>query len=89
MKRKKLVAGNWKMNLEESEAIKLANEVKAARGEFSCDVALIPSFLFITDVKHIIYASGIHLGAQNCSIFEIMPVLKLPSKNKIKYIYNF
>lgn len=70
MKRKKLVAGNWKMNLEESEAIKLANEVKAARGEFSCDVALIPSFLFITDVKHIIYASGIHLGAQNCSIFE-------------------
>jgi triosephosphate isomerase len=70
MKRKKLVAGNWKMNLGESEAIKLANEVKAARGSFGCDVVLIPSFLFITDVKHIIYASGIHLGAQDCSIFE-------------------
>jgi len=70
MKRKKIVAGNWKMNLQESDAIKLANEVKAARGNFNCDVVLIPSFLFVTDVKHIIYASGIHLGAQNCSIFE-------------------
>jgi triosephosphate isomerase len=58
------------MNLSESEAIQLANEVKAARGSFNCDVILIPSSLFITDVKHIIYASGIHLGAQDCSIFE-------------------
>ena len=70
MKRKKLVAGNWKMNLEINEAIQLANDIKAARGSFNCDVLLIPSFLFIADVKHIVYATGIHLGAQNCSIYE-------------------
>jgi len=70
MKRKKIVAANWKMNLEINEAIQLANEVKAARGSFNCEVVLLPSFLFIADVKHIVYASGIHLGAQNCSIFE-------------------
>ncbi len=70
MKRKKLVAGNWKMNLEIGEAIKLATDIKEARAKFACDVLLIPSFLYIADVKHMIYASGIHLGAQNCSLFE-------------------
>ena len=70
MKRKKLVAGNWKMNLEISEAIKLANDIKTARANFHCDVLLIPSFLFIAEVKHIVYATGIHLGAQNCSLYE-------------------
>ena len=70
MKRKKLVAGNWKMNLDIAEAIKLAGDIKAARGNFGCDVLLIPSYLFIAEVKHIVYATGIHLGAQNCSLFE-------------------
>ena len=70
MKRKKLVAGNWKMNLEIGEAIKLATEVKEARADFKCDVALIPSYVYIAEVKHIIYATGLHLGAQNCSIHE-------------------
>ena len=70
MKRKKLVAGNWKMNLEIGEAIKLATDIKEARAKFACDVLLIPSFLYIADVKHMIYASGIHLGAQDCSLFE-------------------
>jgi len=58
------------MNLEINEAIKLANELKAARASFKCDVLLIPSFLFIADVKHIVYATGIYLGAQNCSVYE-------------------
>ena len=58
------------MNLEIGEAIKLATDIKEARAKFACDVLLIPSFLYIADVKHMIYASGIHLGAQNCSLFE-------------------
>ena len=70
MKRKKLVAGNWKMNLEIAEAIKLATGVKDARASFKCDVALIPSYVYIAEVKHIIYATCIHLGAQDCSIHE-------------------
>jgi triosephosphate isomerase len=42
MKRKKLIAGNWKMNLEIAEATKLATSIKDARASFKCDVALIP-----------------------------------------------
>lgn len=70
MKRRKLVAGNWKMNLDVSDAIHLVNDIKAARASFTCDVMVIPSFLFITEVKHVIYGSGIHIGAQNCSLHE-------------------
>lgn len=70
MRRKKLVAGNWKMNLDIAEAVKLATAIKDARASFKCDVALIPSYVFIAEVKHIIFASGLHLGAQNCSIYE-------------------
>ena len=58
------------MNLDIAEAIKLATTIKDARASFKCDVALIPSFVFIADIKHIIYASGVHLGAQDCSIHD-------------------
>ena len=58
------------MNLDIAEAIKLATAVKDARASFKCDVALIPSYVFIAEVKHIIYATGLHLGAQDCSIHE-------------------
>ena len=58
------------MNIEIADAIKLATGVKDARATFKCDVALIPSYVYIAEVKHIIYATGLHLGAQDCSVHE-------------------
>ena len=58
------------MNLEIAEATKLATSIKDARASFKCDVALIPSYVFIAEVKHLIYATGVHLGAQDCSIHD-------------------
>lgn len=70
MKRRKLVAGNWKMNLDLQGAAALATELNKHTGEFHCDVALFPSFVFIHEVQQILKHSKIKLGAQNCSDAE-------------------
>ena len=68
--RKKIVAGNWKMNLNMTEAIHLATSVCAHLKEepSDVDVVMIPSFTFITEVRKIIAQQpAIFVGAQNCS----------------------
>lgn len=68
MARKKIVAGNWKLNktLEESKA--LANDIQALAGEIPSDVTMIvnPTFVNLTAVKEIIGNGPVKLGAQNC-----------------------
>ncbi|MBS1611920.1 MAG: triose-phosphate isomerase [Bacteroidetes bacterium] len=70
MKRKKFVAGNWKMNLDLEGAKALATELNAHTGEFHCDVALFPSYVFLAEVQHTLKHSKIRLGAQNLSYSE-------------------
>jgi triosephosphate isomerase len=65
--RKKMVAGNWKMNLDMHAAIQLARDVKAAEHSFKCEVVLIPSFIFLEGVNGVIKTSKVRIGAQNCS----------------------
>jgi triosephosphate isomerase (TIM) len=72
--RKKIVAGNWKMNKTFEEANILASEVKGMiEGEVKGDVVIIlctPS-LFLLSVKNILGKnSRIFVGAQNCSEYE-------------------
>lgn len=68
--RKKIVAGNWKMNktLEEGQA--LTSEVKhMAEDELQDDVQLIlcPPFIHLSTLHGMLKGSSIGLGAQNCS----------------------
>lgn len=68
MTRKKIVAGNWKMNKTLQEAQSLVKQITNQVNEFD-DVTkiIIPSFPFLTSVKeNITNQTNFHLGAQNC-----------------------
>jgi triosephosphate isomerase (TIM) len=69
--RKKIVAGNWKMNLTLEEGQKLTSEiVNMVKDERSKDVTVIlnPPFVNIPSVKKLIGdVPGLFVGAQNCS----------------------
>lgn len=70
MIRRKIVAGNWKMNLTQSEAAKLAAEVCKDGVHYPCQVILIPSFPYLAGVKQALTGSTVQIGAQNCSSKE-------------------
>lgn len=69
--RKKIVAGNWKMNLNLEEGQKLTSEiVNMLRDEKENDVTVVinPPFVHLYTVKKLIGDnSQVFLGAQNCS----------------------
>jgi len=67
MARKKIVAGNWKMNTTLQEGINLAKEVNLKADKKDVVVVLCTPFIHLTEVKKIISKPGIFLGAQNCS----------------------
>jgi triosephosphate isomerase len=70
--RKKLVAGNWKMNGLRSDGLALATElarrVRVATGaeQLSCDLLICPPATLLGPVHDAIAGSGIHLGGQDC-----------------------
>ena len=67
MPRKKLVAGNWKMNTTRAEAEALAAAVAAGVGPApAADVALCPPFPWLTAVADVLKGSGVAVGGQNC-----------------------
>jgi len=67
--RKKIVAGNWKMNTSLEEGIALAKsineEVKASKEDIG--VIIAPPFTHLTSVKEVINTERICLAAQNCA----------------------
>jgi triosephosphate isomerase len=67
MSRKPIVAANWKMNLDRSEAIALATEIAAAQLPERPQVVVCPPFPWLDAVKQVIEGSAINLGAQDCS----------------------
>ena len=70
-KRKKIVAGNWKMNLSLLEAFALASEINAmVNDEVIHDVTVIiaPPFPYLQSVRQLTKDNPkIHTAAQNCS----------------------
>ncbi len=70
MSRKKIVAGNWKMNLSSHEALGLADDLVASGQDFDCHVIVIPSFIYLSEVQQAISGSVFRIGAQNCSAHE-------------------
>lgn len=67
--RKKIVAGNWKMNTTVAEGVELAKAVSAKAPEVPSSVKLIiaPPFTHLVPVADAIKGSGIGLSAQNCA----------------------
>ena len=67
--RKKIVAGNWKMNKNLQEGVALATELKEmlAAEKPNCDVVICTPFIHLASVAGIIDQSVIGLGAENCA----------------------
>src|SRR3954468_17986034 len=67
--RKKIVAGNWKMNLNYAEAMALTDAVVDSSDESAdCEVILAPPFIYLHDlVSRIQGRPFFSVAAQNCS----------------------
>lgn len=66
MKRKKVIAGNWKLHKSNSEARQLANQIKIRSTNIkNVDIILCPPFTALTVVHEVVKGTSIGLGAQN------------------------
>ena len=68
--RKKIVAGNWKMNMDLSEGIALAtgiNKQYKATPLEGKEVIICPPFIHLAMVSCLVNAPGLSAGAQNCN----------------------
>jgi triosephosphate isomerase len=66
MHRKKLIAGNWKMNKTAADAATLAQDIVAAAGRNTdVDIVVCPPFTALETVGKIVDGSSLKLGAQN------------------------
>ena len=66
-KRTKIVAANWKMNLDFDEAAQWLSEVSQTVDSVDSEVYVFPSFIMIGDLMDIYEGDKILFGAQNCS----------------------
>ncbi len=66
--RKKIVAGNWKMNKNFQEGVELAMSIQQRLNNYdgNCLVVLIPPFVHITKIRELIHHPKIKVGGQNC-----------------------
>ncbi|MBR5898848.1 MAG: triose-phosphate isomerase [Muribaculaceae bacterium] len=67
--RKKIVAGNWKMNTNLQEGVALAEKVnEALKGVTpNCDVVIAVPFTHLASVNAVIDSAKLGLGAENCA----------------------
>ena len=63
--RKKIIAGNWKMNYTITEADNFVNEIKDRINTDEVDVVICPNNICLERVSDIIEGTNIKLGAQN------------------------
>ena len=67
--RKKIVAGNWKMNMNLQEGVALAKELNGMleADKPACDVIICTPFIHLASVANELNAEIIGLGAENCA----------------------
>lgn len=67
--RKKIVAGNWKMNTNLQEGVALAKEVNEALKDATpkCDVVIAVPFTHLASINAVIDSTKLGLGAENCA----------------------
>ncbi|MFA6845273.1 MAG: triose-phosphate isomerase [Sphaerochaetaceae bacterium] len=68
--RKPYIAGNWKMNLTPSEAVRFAKELVVALKGCDTKVMIAPSFVCLPAVVQAVKGSGIIVAAQNMNDHE-------------------
>ena len=64
--RRAVIAGNWKMNQNRSEAKALVEELKPLVTGVDCEVVLCVPFTDLETVGAAVKGSAIALGAKNC-----------------------
>lgn len=65
MARKKIIAGNWKMNMTPSEAVELVNTLKPLVATEDADVVFCVPAIDIIPVVQAVEGSNIQVGAEN------------------------
>ena len=65
MARKKIIAGNWKMNMTPTEAVALVNELKPLVANDEVDVVFCVPAIDIIPAMEAAKGSNIHIGAEN------------------------
>ncbi|HOG23967.1 MAG: Bifunctional PGK [Candidatus Omnitrophica bacterium ADurb.Bin292] len=66
MKKKPLIAGNWKMYKTASEAVTLVQTLKAAvHPVMNVEIVICPPFIALSEVSKVLTDTPIELGAQN------------------------
>ena len=67
--RKKIVAGNWKMNMNLQDGVALAKEINEALAQDkpNCDVIICTPFIHLASVAQVLDAKTVGLGAENCA----------------------
>ena len=67
--RKKIVAGNWKMNMNLQDGIALAKELNEAlvADKPNCDVVICTPFIHLASVAQFLDQDIVGLGAENCA----------------------
>ncbi len=68
--RKKIVAGNWKMNMNLSEGLQLAGEINKyfqIHPSKTAEAVLCTPFIHLAGVSEILKSGKVSLGAQNCA----------------------
>ncbi len=70
MSRKKIIAGNWKMNLTPSEAKEFVTNLKSKINTDKCDVVLCVPAIDIPVVLDTVKGTNIEVGAQNMHFEE-------------------
>ena len=67
--RKKIVAGNWKMNINLQDGVALAKEINEALAadKPNCDVVICTPFIHLASVAQVLDSEIVGLGAENCA----------------------
>lgn len=67
--RKKIVAGNWKMNMNLQDGVTLAKEINEAliADKPNCDVVICTPFIHLASVAQVLDSKVVGLGAENCA----------------------
>ena len=71
MKRKQIVAGNWKMNMDFDKGRDLAISIIRSLGPLEATVIYCPPFIHLNYISILIKGiNNLYLGAQNCNEFS-------------------
>lgn len=68
--KRKLIAGNWKMNGNAVANAALLKDLLANGQGWKCDVAVCVPAVYLAQVQSLVASTGIALGAQDVSAFE-------------------